>query len=168
MGRRLEGIWHKYLRYEELQVIPTCPHIHLTWVLSSQFSPRQLQVKTPSRHKNILPWLSGALPQLPPCVPGLLCKSTCFCFVTSLPSFRLSQPSHFCYFYYSTKTPAQRAETFSVEDKARSYCFCPKAESCQATVGLRDGRDTYTSDHGALRSKKQNRAINHVSHLPFP
>lgn len=54
-GRGLGRIWHKHLRWEEPPVVLARPPICLAWVPSSRSFPRQLQVRTPSRHTNILP-----------------------------------------------------------------------------------------------------------------
>lgn len=81
--------------------------------------------------------------------------------------FCLSQPSHFHRFYSSPRTPALRIESSLVENKPRSYRFCPKSRGCQTTVGFRDSRETQFSDLRAPRPRKQIRAVNQVSRGPL-
>lgn len=135
----MEGFWHKHLRAAGDPHMPTyLPNLGSITQVFSQTISDQNSIRTQEHTTKV--W--GTLPRLPSSVPELLCKGICFYFVISVTSFCLSHPSHFHYFYCSMKTPAQRDETFLVEDKSRSYCFCQKGRGFQTTVGLRDSRET--------------------------
>lgn len=138
------------------------PHLSPVISVLSQTTPGQNSIKTQEHISKVV----GTLPQSLSSVPGLLCKSSCFCFITSLASFCLSQPPRFHYFYCKMKTPAERVRLSQWKTNLEVTVSAEKPVAIKPQWDSETAERHNSPDTGHLDPRNKT-AVNHVSHCHF-